>query len=164
MKIILVLLLLISLPPLAIAQQDAQLEKRISALTSELRCLVCQNQSLADSHADLAIDLKNQVRAQMQAGKSDDDIRAYMVARYGDFVLYDPPFKASTALLWAGPFALLLIGVSTLAVYLRSRRRRQLGDGELTAHDHARAESLLRGDSVGDSVGDSGEKSAGNTR
>lgn len=159
MKIILVLLLLISLPPLAMAQQDAQLEKRISALTSELRCLVCQNQSLADSHADLAIDLKNQVRAQMQAGKSDDDIRAYMVARYGDFVLYDPPFKASTALLWAGPFALLLIGVSTLAVYLRSRRR-QLGDGELTAHDHARAESLLRGDSVGDS----GEKSAGNTR
>ena len=78
-----------------------------------------------------------------------------MVARYGDFVLYDPPFKASTALLWAGPFALLLIGVLALAMYLRSRRR-QIGDAELTAHDHARAEALLRGDS--------GDESAGKTR
>ena len=155
MKIILLLLLFVSLPPLAMSQEDAQLEKRITALASELRCLVCQNQSLADSHADLAIDLKNQVRVQMQAGKSDDEIRAYMVARYGDFVLYDPPFKASTALLWAGPFALLLIGVLALAMYLRSRRR-QINDGELTAHDHARAEALLRGGP--------GDESAGNTR
>ena len=152
MRIILLLLLLVSLPPLAMAQEDAQLEKRITALASELRCLVCQNQSLADSNADLAIDLKNQVRAQMQAGKSDDEIRAYMVARYGDFVLYDPPFKASTALLWAGPFALLLIGVLALGMYLRSRRR-QIGDAELTAHDQARAEALLRGDSGDESAG-----------
>ena len=155
MKIILLLLLLVSLPPLAMSQEDAQLEKRITALASELRCLVCQNQSLADSNADLAIDLKNQVRAQMQEGKSDDEIRAYMVARYGDFVLYDPPFKVSTALLWAGPFALLLIGVLALAMCLRSRRR-QINDGELTAHDHARAEALLRGGP--------GDESAENTR
>ena len=123
---------------------DPALERRVVKLTSELRCLVCQNQSLADSHADLAIDLKNQVRSQMQAGRSDTEIRDYMVARYGDFVLYDPPLKASTLLLWAGPFALLLLGFVGLAVYLRSRRRR-LPDAELTPADSARAEALLRG-------------------
>ena len=128
------------------AADDPVLEKRVVRLTSELRCLVCQNQSLADSHADLAIDLKNQVRSQMQAGKSDAEIRTYMVARYGDFVLYDPPFKSSTLLLWAGPFVLLVIGLLGLAAYLRSRRRR-LSDVELTPVDRARAEALLRGGS-----------------
>ncbi len=128
------------------AADDPVLESRVVKLTSELRCLVCQNQSLADSHADLAIDLKNQVRSQMQAGKSDAEIRDYMVARYGDFVLYDPPFKSSTLLLWAGPFALLLIGFLGLAAYLRSRRSR-LPVVELTSADHARAEALLRGES-----------------
>ena len=123
---------------------DPVLEKRVVKLTSELRCLVCQNQSLADSHADLAIDLKNQVRAQMQAGKSDAEIRGYMVTRYGDFVLYDPPFKMTTLLLWAGPFALLLVGLLGLAAYVRGRRRR-LPDAALTAADHARAQALLRG-------------------
>ncbi len=122
---------------------DPVLEKRVVKLTSELRCLVCQNQSLADSHADLAIDLKNQVRAQMRAGKSDTQIREYMVARYGDFVLYDPPFKATTLLLWGGPFALLLVGLLGLAAYLRTRRRR-LPDTELTVADQLRAEALLR--------------------
>jgi cytochrome c-type biogenesis protein CcmH len=126
---------------------DPALERRVVKLTSELRCLVCQNQSLADSHADLAIDLKNQVRSQMQSGRSDTEIRDYMVARYGDFVLYDPPFKASTLLLWAGPFALLLLGFVGLAVYLRSRRRR-LPDAELPPADSARAEALLRGGSA----------------
>lgn len=128
------------------ASDDPVLEKRVVELTSELRCLVCQNQSLADSHADLAIDLRNQVRSQMQAGKSDAEIRDYMVARYGDFVLYDPPLKASTLLLWAGPFALLPVGLLGLAVYLRSRRRR-LPAVELTQQDRARAEALLRGES-----------------
>ena len=128
------------------AADDPVLENRVIKLTSDLRCLVCQNQSLADSHADLAIDLKNQVRNQMQAGKSDAEIRDYMVARYGDFVLYDPPFKSSTLLLWAGPFALLLVGLLGLAVYLRGRRRR-LPDAELTPQDRARAEALLRGGS-----------------
>jgi cytochrome c-type biogenesis protein CcmH len=128
------------------AADDPVLEKRIVKLTSQLRCLVCQNQSLADSHADLAIDLKNQVRSQMQAGKSDAEIREYMVARYGDFVLYDPPFKPSTLLLWAGPFALLLVGLLGLAAYMRSRRGR-LPDVELTPVDRARAQALLRGGS-----------------
>ena len=123
---------------------DPVLEKRVVKLTSELRCLVCQNQSLADSHADLAIDLKNQVRAQMQAGRSDAEIRSYMVARYGDFVLYDPPFKMTTLLLWTGPFVLLLVGLLGLGAYMRGRRRR-LADTALTPADHSRAQALLRG-------------------
>lgn len=128
---------------------DPVLEKRVVKLTSDLRCLVCQNQSLADSHADLAIDLKNQVRAQMLEGKSDAEIRDYMVARYGDFVLYDPPFKARTVLLWAGPFLLLLIGLGGLAIYLRGRRSR-VDAGELAPADRARAEKMLRGEPGGD--------------
>ncbi len=128
---------------------DPVLEKRVVKLTSDLRCLVCQNQSLADSHADLAIDLKNQVREQMRAGKSDAEIRAYMVARYGDFVLYDPPFKASTLLLWAGPFLLLVLGLCGLALYLRGRRR-QLAPAQLTSAEHAKAAALLKGDSEAD--------------
>ncbi len=128
---------------------DPVLEKRVVKLTSDLRCLVCQNQSLADSHAELAIDLKNQVRAQMLAGKSDAEIRDYMVARYGDFVLYDPPFKARTVLLWAGPFLLMLIGLGGLAIYLRGRRNR-VDAGELTPADRARAEKMLRGEPGGE--------------
>ncbi len=128
------------------AAADPVLEKRVVKLTSELRCLVCQNQSLADSNADLAIDLKNQVRSQMQAGKSDTEIRDYMVARYGDFVLYDPPFKSSTLLLWAGPFVLLVVGLLGLAAYLR-KRRRLLPEVALTSADRMRAETLLRGES-----------------
>jgi cytochrome c-type biogenesis protein CcmH len=132
------------------AAADPVLEQRVVKLTSELRCLVCQNQSLADSHADLAIDLKNQVRSQMQAGRSDAQIRDYMVARYGDFVLYDPPFKATTLLLWAGPFVLLLIGFLGLTLYLRGRRRR-LPNVELSAAEHARAQDLLQGRSESES-------------
>ena len=151
MKAVLTMLLLVLCAQCAARQapsavDDPVLEARVVKLTSELRCLVCQNQSLADSHADLAIDLKNQVRSQMQAGKSDAEIRDYMVARYGDFVLYDPPFKRSTMLLWAGPFALLVIGLLGLAIYLRNRRRR-LPDADLAPADRARAEALLRGGS-----------------
>ena len=126
------------------AADDPVLEKRVVKLTSELRCLVCQNQSLADSHADLAIDLKNQVRSQMEAGKSDAEIRDYMVARYGDFVLYDPPFKSTTLLLWAGPFALLLVGLLGLALYLLGRPR-PWPDVELTVAHHERAQEVRRG-------------------
>ncbi|MEO8005272.1 MAG: cytochrome c-type biogenesis protein [Betaproteobacteria bacterium] len=129
---------------------DPVLEKRVVKLTSDLRCLVCQNQSLADSHADLAIDLKNQVRAQMLEGKSDAEIRDYMVARYGDFVLYDPPFKARTVLLWAGPFVLMVIGLGGLAIYLRGRRSRVDAGEQLTPADRARAEKMLRGEPGGE--------------
>jgi cytochrome c-type biogenesis protein CcmH len=142
-----VLLMMLALPAYADeaapAAQDPALEQRMMRLTAELRCLVCQNQSLADSHADLAIDLKNQVRSQMQAGKSDAEIREYMVARYGDFVLYKPPLKPTTVLLWAGPFVLLTAGGLVLGFYLR-RRRERLTESELTPEQRARAEALLR--------------------
>ena len=142
-----VLLLLLALPAYANeaapAAQDPALEQRVMRLTAELRCLVCQNQSLADSQADLAIDLRNQVRSQMRAGKSDAEIREFMVARYGDFVLYRPRLKSTTALLWAGPFVLLAAGGLVLGFYLR-RRRQRLTESELTPEQRARAEALLR--------------------
>ena len=89
---------------------DPALEARVNALSAELRCLVCQNQTIADSHADLAVDLKNQVRDQLKAGRSEQQVIDYMTQRYGDFVLYRPPFKATTLLLWLGPALLLLVG------------------------------------------------------
>jgi len=96
--------------------------QRIKSLSEKLRCLVCQNQSLADSNAELAEDLRKQVRVQVAAGKSDEQILGYMVERYGDFVLYEPPFKASTALLWIGPFVLLVAAGAGLIAVLRRRR------------------------------------------
>jgi len=141
------LLLVLALPAYAKeaapAAPDPALEQRVMRLTAELRCLVCQNQSLADSHADLAIDLKNQVRSQMLAGKSDAEIRDYMVARYGDFVLYRPPLKPTTALLWAGPFVLLAGGGLALGFYLW-RRRERVAESELTPEQRVHAEALLR--------------------
>ena len=96
--------------------------ERLQSLASELRCLVCQNQSIAESNAGLAIDLKEQALEQIQAGKSDADIRTYMVERYGEFILYKPAFSASNAALWSGPFLLLLI---VMVFMLRGWRRRQ---------------------------------------
>ena len=87
-----------------------QLEARLKALSEELRCLVCQNQSLSDSSADLAVDLRNQVKALIEQGKTDAQIKAYLVDRYGDFVLFKPPVQANTWLLWFGPFLLLFLG------------------------------------------------------
>jgi len=109
-------------PPLA---EDPVLEAHVMRLAGVLRCLVCQNQTLADSNAELAVDLRNQLREQIKAGRSDAQIIEYLVARYGDFVLYRPPVKATTVLLWAGPFALLLAGLAGLAVTLRRRARAQ---------------------------------------
>jgi cytochrome c-type biogenesis protein CcmH len=134
-------------PPLA---ADPVLEKRVMRLATELRCLVCQNQSLADSNADLAIDLKNQVREMVAAGRSDDEIRDYMVARYGDFVLYKPPFRAATLMLWVGPFLILAAAAGGLGFYLR-RRYGRVVEKELTAVESARARALL--DSRDEGVG-----------
>jgi cytochrome c-type biogenesis protein CcmH len=106
-----------------VAHPDAAVEGRLRALAEELRCLVCQNQTIADSSAPLALDLRNQIRAQIAEGRSDSQIRAYMVERYGDFVLYRPPFKATTAILWAGPFALLVFA-SGIAIVIARRRAR----------------------------------------
>jgi len=102
---------------------DPVLEKRTLAVAAELRCLVCQNQTIADSNADLAIDLRNQVREMLRSGKSEREIVDYMTARYGDFVLYRPPVKTSTALLWFGPALLMLGGLVTLWLVLRRRSR-----------------------------------------
>jgi cytochrome c-type biogenesis protein CcmH len=108
---------------LSSGMESPETEQRIRQLSGKLRCLVCQNQSLADSNAELAQDLRQQLREQVAAGRSDREIMDYLVQRYGDFVLYEPPFKASTALLWAGPFVLLAVAAGTLIAVLRRRRR-----------------------------------------
>lgn len=120
--------LLMALAPAGINAQSSEIaspnpavEARLKSLAHELRCLVCQNQTIADSDAPLAVDLRKQIRSMIAAGKTDDDIRAYMVERYGNFVLYKPPFGAATALLWAGPFALLLAGVIVMVRLLKRR-------------------------------------------
>lgn len=132
-------------PPLA---EDPAVEARVMNLSTVLRCLVCQNQTLADSNAELAVDLRNQVRAQVKAGRSDAEIIDYLVARYGDFVLYRPPVKATTVLLWAGPFVLLVAGLAGLVIALRRRARAQTAPGaaEPDSGDdaaRARAKALL---------------------
>ena len=121
---------------------DPLLEKRAMVLAEELRCLVCQNQTIADSHAELAIDLKNQIREKLKAGMSEAQIIDYMVARYGDFVLYRPPVKATTLPLWFGPFALLFAALAGLFYYIL-RRRRSTPEQPLSTADEARVRSLL---------------------
>jgi len=105
-----------------LARPDAATESRLKGLAEELRCLVCQNQTIADSSAPLAHDLRNQIREQIASGRSDADIRDYMVERYGDFVLYRPPLRPTTVLLWVGPFALLLVGAGVFGYAVRRRR------------------------------------------
>jgi cytochrome c-type biogenesis protein CcmH len=107
----------------ALAAQDPELDARMIRITSELRCLVCQNQTIADSHAGLAVDLRNQVMEKLRKGESDQQIIDYMTARYGDFVLYRPPLKASTWILWFGPGLLLIAGLAVLYTVLRHRSR-----------------------------------------
>jgi cytochrome c-type biogenesis protein CcmH len=130
------------------AAADPALEERVLTLASELRCLVCQNQTLADSHAPLAIDLRDQIREKMRQGQSERDIVNYMVARYGDFVLYRPPFRPATVLLWLGPALLLLAGMAALV--RRIARRRADSKPELTAEEQARAAALLGSDQDGE--------------
>jgi cytochrome c-type biogenesis protein CcmH len=101
--------------------QDSKVEARLKALSTELRCLVCQNTTLADSDASLAEDLRNEIRELIREGKTDEEITAYLVERYGDFVRYRPPVQANTALLWFGPFVMLLIGAITLIIVLKKR-------------------------------------------
>lgn len=124
------------------AVPDPALEKRAMALAEELRCLVCQNQTIADSHAELAIDLKNQIREKLKAGMSEEQILQFMVARYGDFVLYKPPVKATTVPLWFGPFALLFGALAGLFYYLL-RRRRSAAPQPLSEAEQARVQALL---------------------
>jgi cytochrome c-type biogenesis protein CcmH len=124
---------------------DPVAAKREHEISLKLRCLVCQNQSIAESNAGLAVDLRNQVREQVAAGKSDTEIIDFMTSRYGDFVLYRPPLKGTTLLLWFGPFALLLVGAFVAWRVVRARRE-QPAQAPLTDADRARAARLLQGE------------------
>ncbi|PYS23011.1 MAG: cytochrome C biogenesis protein CcmH [Acidobacteria bacterium] len=123
--------------------EDPQIEQRMKTLTEQLRCLVCQNETLADSRADLAEDLRREIREQMKAGKSDQEIIAFLTQRYGDFVLYKPPVKSTTYLLWFGPFVLLILGTVVLFRFVK-RRRELIQEQPLTADERKRAEEILR--------------------
>src|SRR5207245_7816342 len=125
------------------AAADPALEQRVMTLAAELRCLVCQNQTIADSNAPLAEDLRNQVREKMRQGSSDSQIIDFMVERYGDFVLYRPPVKATTLLLWFGP--LLLLAAGFVVLVRRVLRRRPTQDLEINASERKRAAELLAG-------------------
>ena len=105
------------------ATADPVLEAHVMRISNELRCLVCQNETIAASHADLAVDLRNQVREMLRQGRSDAEIMQYMTDRYGDFVLYRPPVKPTTWVLWYGPAALLVGGITALVLVLRRRSR-----------------------------------------
>ncbi len=123
-------------------EMDRLQQKRAVELSEHLRCLVCQNQTIADSNAELAQDLRRQVREQIAQGRSDSEIVAFMVQRYGDFVLYKPPVKTTTLLLWFGPGILLLIGIAVLLRNLHARRKRDALPA-LSEEEHARAGELL---------------------
>jgi cytochrome c-type biogenesis protein CcmH len=121
---------------------DEAVEKRMVAISEELRCLVCQNESLAGSHADLALDLRREIRTLIGQGKSDQQILDFMVERYGDFVRYRPPVKPTTWLLWGGPFVLMAGGIGALIVFLR-RREKTPETATLSDEDRRRAAALL---------------------
>lgn len=148
-KLFLLLSLLLVLAPLAGAKEAILLadpdidEERYKALASELRCQKCQNQTIYDSKAGLADDMKKVIRTQMKEGKSDQEIVDFLVARYGDFIRYKPDFKSSTALLWVGPFLLLIIGVVMLFVQM-NKRRQQIVDAPLSADESARVDALIK--------------------
>jgi cytochrome c-type biogenesis protein CcmH len=121
---------------------DPVTEQRLISISEEMRCLVCQNESLAGSRSDLANDLRREIRTLIKEGKSDEQIRSFMVERYGDFVLYRPPVKPTTWLLWIGPFVILLIGIGFLFSYLR-RRNANVAAKELTAEENQKIDALL---------------------
>ena len=123
------------------ANEDAAMEARFQSLAKELRCLVCQNQSLFDSPAELAADFRREIRAMMREGRSDEEIKAFLVARYGDFVLFRPPVKAKTYALWAAPFVLL--GAGALALLVLARGRRRIEEPPLDEREQKLAEKLL---------------------
>jgi len=131
--------------------EDPEVEKRMLTLTENLRCLVCQNETIADSRADFSNDIRREIREQIKANKTDPEIIQFLVDRYGDFVLYNPPMKATTILLWFGPAALLLFGLISLVMYLR-RRRVQIEEVSLSQAELEKAEALLNEDKKGKNV------------
>ena len=152
MKRLLTLLLLALALAGAVAKEAAPLaedpvvEARLLAISEEMRCLVCQNESLAGSRAELAMDLRRELRSLIKQGKTDAQIREFMVSRYGDFVLYRPRVSPMTYLLWGGPFLFMVVAVVVLLVYLRRRNRAVAGEVQLSQEDERRAEALLKGE------------------
>ncbi|MBA3033985.1 MAG: cytochrome c-type biogenesis protein CcmH [Gammaproteobacteria bacterium] len=125
--------------------EDPAVEQRLIHISEELRCLVCQNESLAGSQAELAQDLRREVRELIKQGNSDQQVKDFLVSRYGDFVLYRPQLKPTTWLLWGGPFVLLIVGLVVLVTYLR-RRSKLIIEAPLSEEDRKRAEVLLKGE------------------
>ena len=148
-KLFIIFLLVLIAPTIGWAKEavpvaeNLEVEKRMLKLTENLRCLVCQNETIADSRADFSNDIRREIREQIKANKSDQEIIQFMVDRYGDFVLYDPPMKPTTLLLWFGPVALFLVGFGALVMYLR-RRREQIEDVPLSEAQLKKAEALLK--------------------
>lgn len=144
----------------SLSAEDPVLEARVMAIAEHLRCLVCQNQTIADSNAGLAIDLRNQVREMLKQGMDEKKVIDFMVQRYGDFVLYKPPVKPTTWLLWAGPFLLLGVGLATLFLKLKNRRKHLAGP--LSEQEHLIALRMLEGtapkEQFGDAAGDEKKK------
>lgn len=125
------------------ADGNPELEAKVQRVAQELRCLVCQNQTIADSNAELAQDLRREVRSMLVGGASEDEVRRFMVGRYGDFVLYRPPFQATTLALWVGPFVLLLVGLWIAQRLVRARRRAIPVAEALTADEQERLRMLV---------------------
>jgi cytochrome c-type biogenesis protein CcmH len=123
--------------------EDPAVEQRLVAISEEMRCLVCQNESLSASRSELAQDLRRELRTMIKQGKTDAEIREFMVSRYGDFVLYRPRVSPTTWLLWAGPFVLMIVALAVLLTYLR-RRNRAVGEAQLSEDETRRAEALLK--------------------
>ena len=124
---------------------DPALEQRLVSISEEMRCLVCQNESLSGSRSELAQDLRREIRDLIKQGKTDAEIRTFMVDRYGDFILYRPPVKPTTWLLWIGPFVLMFAGIVALLMYLR-RRNTQVATTSLSDDENKRIDALLRDD------------------
>jgi len=156
--IITVLLLAVAMPAFAQEPQlaDPALEQRARNLSYEIRCVVCQSQSVAESDSDIARDMRGLIREQIAAGQSDQQIRDYLVARYGDFVLFEPPFKATTYVLWIGPFALLALASIGVAVYFRRRAAQPAVGRELSAAERSRVAELLRAEERNEATGKEG--------
>lgn len=139
------LLLVLAAPVFAQEQQlaDPALEQRARTLSYEIRCVVCQSQSIAESEADIARDMRGLIREQIAAGKSDQEIRDYLVARYGDFILFEPPFKATTYVLWIGPFVLLVLALIGVVIFFRRRAAQPVAMRELSDTERNRIVEIL---------------------
>lgn len=154
-KFILLIILMVGVPAFSVASSNTagseELEKRVMRLSEELRCLVCQNQSIAESNAELAVDLRNQVREKLSGGMQEREVIDFMVQRYGDFVLYRPPMKTSTLILWFSPILLLAVALATL--FRKVKKQGQTGatsPASMPETQAARADALLYGDRVKD--------------